>query len=248
MSEQASLPEVRDVSFLSGIHRIDARYHPPAGTQRGAAVVAHPHPAHGGNMDHSVVVATAQRCAAHGLATLRFDFRGVQQSEGDRNDVAGHLDDWRVAVKDVVRRAGDVSFLLGAGFSYGARTLAGLLNPAAERRPDVTAALLLGPATRVPKTRRDFGNLLLGRPLTDAVKDPEVLGRLRAIDVPTEVIVGSVDVVAPYEELEENLPTGANLQVLAGLNHFFSRRPGAGPLERDVFVGAVDTALGRLLA
>jgi pimeloyl-ACP methyl ester carboxylesterase len=111
----------------------------------------------------------------------------------------------------------------------------------------VSASLLLGPATRVPRTRRDFGNLLLGRPLTDAVIDPVVLGRLRAIPIPTEIIVGSVDVVAPYEELQANLPAGAHLQVLAGLNHFFSRRTGAGPLERDVLVSAVDKALARLL-
>ena len=247
MSDAASLPEVQAVSFLSGIHRIDARFHPAQGSLRGAAVVAHPHPAHGGNMDHSVVLGTAERCAAHGLATLRFDFRGVQQSEGNRDDVAGHLDDWRMAAADVLRRAKGPDFLLGAGFSYGARTLAGLLHPQAERRPPVSAALLLGPATRVPQSRRDFGNLLLGRPLADAVVDPEVLGRLRAIPVPTEIIVGSVDVVAPYEELEANLPTGAQLQVLAGLNHFFSRRTGAGPLERDVFLQAVDKSLARLV-
>jgi alpha/beta superfamily hydrolase len=247
VSAAASLPEVRDVSFLSGIHRIDARFHPPLGALRGAAVIAHPHPAHGGHMDHAVVVAASERCAAHGLATLRFDFRGVRQSEGSREEIEGHLDDWRAAALDATRRAEGHPFLLGGGFSYGARTLAGLLNPLAERRPAVDAALLLGPATRVPRTRRDFGNLLLGRPLSDAAIDPEVLGRLRALPVPTEVIVGSVDVVAPYEELRANLPTGATMQVLQGLNHFFSRRPGAGPLERDVFVQAVDQALGRLL-
>jgi len=238
--------EVRSVSFISGIHRLDARFHPPEGELRGAAVVAHPHPAHGGHMDHPVVVATAERTAAHGLATLRFDFRGVRRSEGDRDDPTGHLDDWRMAAQDALRRA-DRSFLLGAGFSYGARKLARLLHPDGERRPPVDAALLLGPATRVPKSRRDFGNLLLGRPLTDAALDTGVLARLRALPVPTEVIVGSVDVVAPYEELGANLPASANLQVIAGLNHFFSRRTGAGPLARDEFVEALDRALLRLL-
>ena len=246
MSPPAGAADVRSVSFVSGAHRIDARFHPAEGEVRGAAVVAHPHPAHGGHMDHPVVVATAERAAAHGLATLRFDFRGVRQSEGDRHDPDGHLDDWRMAAKDALRRAGG-SFLLGAGFSYGARKLARLLHPDAERRPPVDAVLLLGPATRVPKTRRDFGNLLLGRPLTDAALDPGVLARLRALPVPAEVIVGSIDVVAPYEELGAHLPGHAHLQVLAGLNHFFSRRTGAGPLAGDVFVDAVDRALERLL-
>lgn len=235
------------MSFLSGIHRIDARLHPALGEVRGAAVVAHPHPSHGGHMDHPVVVAAAERAAAHGLTTLRFDFRGVRQSEGERDELSGHLDDWRAAAKDATRRADGHPFLLGAGFSYGARTLAGLLQARAERRPAVAATVLLAPATRVPRSRRDFGNLLLGRPLTDAAIDPEVLARLRALPVPTEVIVGSVDVVAPYGELRANLPAQANLQVLAGLNHFFSRRTGAGPLDRDVFCGALDQALARLV-
>lgn len=248
MSAGPGSPEVREVSFVSGIHRIDARFHPAQGELRGAAVVAHPHPAHGGHMDHAVVLAAAERAAAHGLATLRFDFRGVRQSEGAREEPAGHLDDWRAAVQDATRRADGLPFLLGAGFSYGARTLVALLEPGAERPPAVSATLLLAPATRVPRTRRDFGNLLLGRPLTDAAIDPEVLARLRALPVATEVIVGSVDVVAPYGELRANLPAQANLQVLAGLNHFFSRRTGAGPLDRDVFVGALDKALERLLA
>lgn len=238
--------EARHVSFISGTHRIDARFHPAQGARRGAGVVAHPHPAHGGNMGHPVVVATAERMAAHGLDTLRFDFRGVRQSEGRREDSEGHLDDWRMAAQDIRRRSGS-PFLLGAGFSYGARKLTRLLQPDAERRPGVDAALLLGPATRVPRSRRDFGNLLLGRPLTDAAIDPDLLERLRALPIPTEVIVGSVDVVAPFEELGTHLPANANFQVLSGLNHFFSRRTGAGPLAFDEFTSAVDVALERLL-
>ncbi len=237
---------MREVSFVSGIHRIDARLHPAEGTPRGAIVVAHPHPLHGGSMDHSVVVATCERAAAHGLTCLRFDFRGVGRSEGDRTDFEGHLDDWRVAVRDLRRRVPDGP-LLGAGFSYGARSLAWLLHRGGERTPSVDGVLLLAPATRVPTTRRDFGNLLLGRPLADAGLDPHVLENLRSLRVPTEVLVGDRDAVAPPDELAANLPPHAVLQVLAGLNHFFSEKTGAGALARDAFTTAVDAALARLL-
>lgn len=235
---------VRAVSFVSGIHRIDARWH-QAEEQRGTVVVTHPHPAHGGNMEHAVVVTTCERAVAAGLSALRFDFRGVGQSEGDRKDWQGHLDDWRQACEDAVRRAGRGP-LYGAGFSYGSRTLAALPRLEPARCPDFAGVLLLAPATRVPKTRRDFGNLLLGRPLADAALDPHVLANLRALAFPTEVLVGDGDVVAPHEELRANLPSHAVLTVLPGLNHFFSRGTGAGALDRTSFVAAVDAALERL--
>ncbi len=237
---------VRSVSFLSGIHRIDARWHEAEGEPRGCIVVTHPHPAHGGNMDHPVVVSACERAAAAGLSALRFDFRGVGQSEGDRKDWQGHLDDWRVAAKDASRRYGDGP-LYGSGFSYGSRTLAALPQLDPERCPDFAGTLLFAPATRVPKTRRDFGNLLLGRPLTEAALDPHVLANLRGLPFPTEVLVGDGDVVAPHAELRANLPEHAVLTVLPGLNHFFSRSTGAGALDHASFEPAVDAALRRLL-
>lgn len=237
---------MRSISFTSGMHRISARFHPGAQPARGAAIVAHPHPAHGGDMEHPVVVTAAERAARIGLGALRFDFRGVGHSEGNRRDFEGHLDDWRQAVREVRIRIPD-GMLLGAGFSYGARSLAWLLHPKRAGRPEVDAVLLLAPATRVPTTRRDFGNLLLGRPLSEASLDEHVLDNLRSLSCPVEVLVGDGDVVAPHEELAANLPAHAHLQVLPGLNHFFSRKTGAGPLDLDAFVPAVDRALGRLV-
>lgn len=237
---------MREVSFVSGIHRIDARLHPAEGEARGAIAVAHPHPLHGGNMDHSVIRATCDRAVAHGLTALRFDFRGVGRSEGDRTDFPGHLVDWRKALLDLRQRI-PTGPLFGAGFSYGARSLAWLLHRDEGRRPEVDGVLLLAPATRVPTTRRDFGNLLLGRPISDAVVDPDVLENMRELPMPTEVLVGDRDVVAPPDELAANLPDHATLQVLDGLNHFFSVKTGAGPLAEVDFTRALDAALGRLL-
>jgi alpha/beta superfamily hydrolase len=236
-------PEPRSAGFVSGTHRIAAFWH-PAEPRCGAAVVAHPHPAHGGAMDHPVVVTAAERLAAHGLSALRLDFRGVGRSEGDREDFEGHLEDWRQALLDARRRV-PAGPEVGAGFSYGARSLAWLLHRG-EVPVALAGVLLLAPATRVPTTRRDFGHLLLGRPLGEARRDDEVLENLGALTCPTEVLVGANDVVAPPEELAAHLPPQAHLQVLPGLNHFFSARTGAGPLARKPFVAAVDQALARL--
>ena len=223
-------------AFASGGFSLDAFVHEPPGDARGAIVVAHPHPGHGGNMDHPVVVAVAERAARAGLRALRFDFRGVRLSEGDVHDHDGHLADVCRACA-VLREAVPEGVLLGAGFSYGARQLARAVSSDACERAPVTGLLLLAPATKVPRTARDFGNLLLGRPV-------EALGR---IPVRTRVLEGDRDVVAPVDELSDALAPTAALVVLAGLNHFFSRERGAGPTAYDVLEPAIDSALGALL-
>jgi alpha/beta superfamily hydrolase len=84
-----------------------------------AAVICHPHPAHGGSM-HSRVVHTVYRVLhAAGHPTLRFNFRGVGGSAGgysgwneERGDVAAAA---RYARERTRRRA-----LWAAGFSFGA--------------------------------------------------------------------------------------------------------------------------------
>lgn len=235
------------VTLIAGVRRLDARLHLPAVEPVAALALGHPHPLHGGHMDHGVVVAAAERAALLGFLVLRFDFGGVRLSEGERTDVEAHRDDVRAAARDLRRRAPDLP-LFGGGFSYGGRLFAAVVHPESPERPPFVGGLLLAPATRVPSSSRDFGNLLLGRPLVDAGVDPRAVDRLGRLPVPTEVLVGEHDVVAPPEELRACLAPNAHLTVLPGLNHFFSRTRGAGPLARDLVLPALDAALRRLLA
>lgn len=235
------------VSIVAAVRRLDARLHRPAGAPRAGLVLGHPHPLHGGHMDHGVVVGAAQQAARLGCLVLRFDFGGVRLSEGERRDTPAHRDDLRAAARDLARRAPGLP-LLGGGFSYGGRLFAAVMHPEADDRPPFVGGLLLAPATRVPSSSRDFGNLLLGRPLVDAGIDPLAVDRLGRLPVPTRVLVGEHDVVAPPEELRACLAPDAVLEVLPGLNHFFSRARGAGPLARELFLPAVDRALRALLA
>ena len=46
-------------------------------------VMCHPHPLHGGSMDNNVVVAVTFGLADAGIASLRFNFRGVGNSQGE---------------------------------------------------------------------------------------------------------------------------------------------------------------------
>lgn len=74
---------------------LDGLFEDPAGGEPlGGVVVAHPHPLHGGTMVNPVVHHVAKACRNRGLASLRFDFRGVGESEGrfdglkERQDVS----------------------------------------------------------------------------------------------------------------------------------------------------------------
>src|SRR5207253_10394570 len=71
-SDLATVAVARDIV-------LEGRLAVPAGARAGV-VICHPHPLYGGDMDNPVVVRVQEVCAELGLATLRFNFRGV----GDR--------------------------------------------------------------------------------------------------------------------------------------------------------------------
>lgn len=86
---------------------------PPA-----TAIVLHPHPLHGGTMRNKVVHTLARAFDDLGVATIRFNFRGVGKSAGAYGHGEGELAD-ALAVAAWVRaaRPGDAIWL--AGFSFG---------------------------------------------------------------------------------------------------------------------------------
>ncbi|MEF9978237.1 MAG: alpha/beta fold hydrolase [Thermomonas sp.] len=83
------------------------------------AIVCHPLPTEGGSMHNKVVTMTARALRESGIATLRFNFRGVGHSEGAFDDGQGELDDLR-AVAAWARDAHPDKALWLAGFSFGA--------------------------------------------------------------------------------------------------------------------------------
>lgn len=108
---------------------------------RGVAVIAHPHPLHGGTMDNKVVQTLARAAVQTGWRSVRFNFRGVGASAGVYDEGRGELDDLLAVARQVA--AGER--LLLAGFSFGAFVTAaavGALGP--QREPD--AIVLVGTA------------------------------------------------------------------------------------------------------
>lgn len=87
--------------------------------RRGIAVICHPHPPDGGTMSNKVVTTIARALAELGIASVRFNFRGVGQSQGAYDQGRGEtLDLVAVAQWAMAQRPGDAFWL--AGFSFGA--------------------------------------------------------------------------------------------------------------------------------
>lgn len=107
---------------------------------RGVVVICHPNPTQGGTMDNKVVQTVARGFLQLGYRTVRFNFRGIGQSQGGWDEGRGEVDD-ALAVVQAFRET--ALPLVLAGFSFGgfiASQAALRLEQPAER------LLLVGPA------------------------------------------------------------------------------------------------------
>jgi len=192
-------PSPEPVVIGGPVGALEALVEVPAGFDgREIAVVCHPHSLFGGTMQNKVVHMTARALQERGLATVRFNFRGVGASEGVFDDGRGETDD-ALAVVDwaLVRWPGATLTL--AGFSFGSF----VAFQVAGRRP-VVRLLLIAP----PVHRFDFA-------------------RHPAPSVPWTVIQGDRDelvdhaVVVAWAASAQPAP---RLVILAGAEHFFHGR------------------------
>jgi hypothetical protein len=85
-----------------------------------AVLCCHPHPLHGGTMHNKVVYRMARGLRRTGAVVLRFNFRGVNLSEGSYDGGVGELDDARAAMAFLRGRYSNLPFAAG-GFSFGSR-------------------------------------------------------------------------------------------------------------------------------
>jgi uncharacterized protein len=83
------------------------------------AVICHPHPLHGGAMQNKVVTTLAKAFQKSGIASIRFNFRGVGASEGQYDQARGEVDDCLAVVEWARSHYPQAMPPVLAGFSFG---------------------------------------------------------------------------------------------------------------------------------
>lgn len=189
-------PRAEEISIDGPAGRLEALFERPSdGPPAGIAVVCHPHPVHGGTMQNKVTHTLARAFLGQGFAALRFNFRGVGESEGEFDEGAGELDDAISAVRWARDRQPDVPLWI-AGFSFGAAI-------AVKAAAKVSADGLVSVAPAISRVAGNGG----AQP-----------------GCPWLVIQGEVDELVDTDETIawiNGLEPGPELEIFAGTGHFF---------------------------
>ncbi len=166
-----------------------------------AALVCHPHPQHGGTMHNKVVYRLARGLRKAACVVLRFNYRGVNLSEGEYAQEIGETEDARVALRELERRYPELP-VMAAGFSFGSRVVLRL----AAQEPVIGRVIAAGFPTRIAE--RGF------------------IGDVRA---PKYFVQSTQDQYGPRAEFEpfyQSVPQPKQLEWVEAADHFF-----AGALE-----------------
>ena len=172
---------------------------PEDGEPMEACLVCHPHPLFGGTMHNKVVYRIARGMRKRGAVVLRFNFRGVSQSEGEHDHGPGEVEDARAALRFLRERYPALPYSM-AGFSFGSRVI-----------------LRLGCSLSAPKPVRLI-----------AVGFPTKRGKfdyLSACGIRKYFVQSSIDEHGPKEELEavfRGFAQPKRLEFIEAGDHFFA--------------------------
>ncbi len=158
-------------------------------------VLCHPHPLHGGNMHASVIDRLFWALADFGMSTLRFNFRGVQGSDGRHDHGNRERFDVLAAVDHAADRRPEARVQL-VGWSFGADLALAIPHPS------VAGWIAIAPPLRVVEPA-DMAAATDGRP--------------------AHLIVGEHDVYRPPAEAKAITASwpSATITEISGADHFF---------------------------
>jgi len=156
------------------------------GAIRGVALVAHPHPLHGGTLDNKVAQALARTFVELGYVSLRPNFRGVGASEGEHDEGRGETEDLLRVAAYAEEAFGKVPLVL-AGFSFGAAVqtqVAAKMNP--------HRVVLVGVAVgRFPSETVPPDSIVIHGERDETVPLAKVLDWARPQELPVVVVPGA---------------------------------------------------------
>ena len=190
------MPAIHDLKGPAG--RLEALLDEPSTAPRAAVVFAHPLPTHGGTMHTKAVYQGTKGLVRAGCAVLRFNFRGVGQSDGTFDAGAGEKGDFTAALDYMSAKYPDLP-LWAAGFSFG--SWIALETGAADAR----VSALIGIAPPVTKEGYDFANT-------------------RVSTKPKFFVQGESDEICPIQDMWKfygELPEPKELVVIDMADHLF---------------------------
>jgi alpha/beta superfamily hydrolase len=176
-----------------------------------AALVCHPHPQHGGTMHNKVVYRLARGLRKAGAVVLRFNYRGVNLSQGAYDEGEGELEDARACLAYLRERYPDLPYTL-AGFSFGSRIVLRLGCPGGPRRiiaagfpsrfrdPALDSCTI--PRIFIQSTHDEYGPIHEIEPFIASLPEPK---RLIRIDAQDHFFAGALD---HLESTVAQLPSG----------------------------------------
>ncbi|MFM8819464.1 MAG: alpha/beta hydrolase, partial [Phenylobacterium sp.] len=134
-----------EVVLTGAAGRIEGRY--TAGKTENApiALILHPHPRAGGQMNHPVAVQLFHLFMKRGFSVLRFNFRGVGRSQGEFDSGIGELADAATALDWLQATNPSAAQCWVAGFDFGAWIGMQLLM----RRPETDGFISVSPPTNM---------------------------------------------------------------------------------------------------
>ncbi|MFN0316165.1 MAG: alpha/beta hydrolase [Burkholderiales bacterium] len=158
----------------------------PGEHRRAIALVAHPHPLHGGTLDNKVVQTLAKAMVARGCVALRPNFRGVGASDGVYDEGRGEAQDLLAVIDYARARYGNLPLVL-AGFSFGA-----FVQSKIAAQLDPQWMVLVGPAVgRFQVSHVPAGTLVIHGEIDDVVPLKDVFEWARPQQLPVVVFPGA---------------------------------------------------------
>ena len=161
-------------------------------------VLCHPHPLRGGNMNNNLVLSVYHSLIEAGFAALRFNFRGVGNSQGTHTEGEREVQDAEAALRTLAEAEGVDPDRLGmAGYSFGT----GVILRNLPGYPSARSIVLFSPPVRFLEH-------------AEIDRDPR----------PKLFVCGDRDESVPVEPLKERLKSmegPVEWRIAEGVDHFW---------------------------
>jgi alpha/beta superfamily hydrolase len=168
---------------------------------RAGLVFCHPHPQMGGTMNAPLLIAVTEALVGKGWAVLRFNFRGIGDSQGEPTTGPAEIADAEGAVELMRARFRDLPVAI-AGWSFGAV----VATRVAAADPGIAALVAIAPAVKEKPG------------ITDGLPPADEIG----LEIPALVLCAANDDLVDIEDCRSWAETAkTELHVIVGANHFF---------------------------